>query len=170
MTVFSYLTLKKWAGAGGLTPYDPACINPASVDLRWSGRLLLERAGMVTMEQDVLLMQPGDFRLVDTLETIAMPPDAAGRLVMKSSFGRQGLGLLSGWFDPGYVGTATLQIVNHSKEDILITKDQRIVQLVLFHLDGVPEPYNGRYQYAAEPAAAEVDLEYQEFVTTFRGS
>ena len=60
------------------------------------------------------LLHPGEFILGSSVETFTFPTDLAGELTGKSSVGRVGLQVhvTAGFFDPGFSGTATLEIVN----------------------------------------------------------
>lgn len=149
--------LISWATRGGLTPCDVDCINPASVDLKWSGRVKV--AGKETWgelkEVDTLKMVRGEFYLLDTLEFITIPLNCAGILMLKSSLGRQGLEHShAGYFDPGFRGTGTLELHVLSPWPITLTKGQRIVQLALEELKAAPSKsyfLTGRYNDQSEP-------------------
>ena len=125
-----------WATGGGVSPYSPELVNPASIDLRFSGRVRYpvnspELWGDVA-EVEELTMQRGDFVLLDTLEYICMPIDWGGNLMLKSSMGRRGVEHLhAGWFDPSFEGTATLEMVHLHPYPITLKAGQPIVQLVL---------------------------------------
>jgi dCTP deaminase len=152
--------LRKWLlEAGGLKPYDMECVNPASVDLRWSGRY---RRALDTgvwsevykmQDHEHLVIRPGELVLMDTLETICMPSNCCGMITLKSSIGRMGLEHMhAGFFDPGFHGTGTLEMYGAAPWPIKIKPMQRIVQIVLMELHGYPDDqYNGRYQGDLEP-------------------
>jgi dCTP deaminase len=154
MCVLNDIQLIAWAASGGLTPYAAECVNPASVDLRWSGAFKISTfAGWSeTIQADELWMRQGDFYLLDTVEYVVMPEMCAGELFLKSSLGRQGLEHLhAGWFDPGFHGTATLEMENRSPRPLRLTRGQRLVQLVLHKMDAAPDKsylstghYNGQ--------------------------
>jgi deoxycytidine triphosphate deaminase len=156
--------LKQWAESGGLSPFEPANVNPASVDLRWSGKSKLalgtyfKNKWSLLEDSDTLILYPNQLYLLDTLEYIKMPVNAAGILMLKSSIGRQGLEHLhAGFFDPGFCGTATLEIINVSPRIVTITRGQRIVQLALQQMLTAPEisyAYTGRYNGQSEPQEA----------------
>lgn len=151
--------LRAWASGGGLTPYAPECINPASVDLRWSGRyrLAYPEGWGVVVEAAQLTMRPGQLFLLDTLETITIPDNTCGWLALKSSIGRMGLEHLhAGFFDPGFHGTGTLEMENRAPWVVTISIGQRIIQLALADV-AIPErtyQVTGRYngQSAPQPA------------------
>ena len=77
--------------------------------------------------------------LLDTVETVSMPNWACGLLSLKSSIGRMGLEHLhAGWFDPGFHGTATLEIKNMAPWTISLKRGQPIVQLALLSMSQEP--------------------------------
>lgn len=142
--------LKDWAGNGGLTPYDPECVNPASVDLRWSGRYrtCTHLGWSDVKESDELIIQPGHLHLLDTMEVVNMPIDCCGMITLKSSMGRQGLEHLhAGFFDPGFCGTATLEMHVVGPHAVTLVKGQRVVQITIMEMIDKPNNiYAGKYQ------------------------
>lgn len=158
--------LRAWAEAGGVTPYDPVCINPASIDLRWSGRYRIARplpGGWTGVkEADVLKLEPGLLYLLDSMEFIAVPENWAGLLALKSSMGRMGLEHLhAGFFDPGFQGTATLEMEVRAPWNVELAKGQRIIQLAFQRCTDVPDRIyseTGRYQGQTEPTAARLEF------------
>lgn len=158
--------LMEWIREGGIEPFHESCLNPASVDLRWSGRwrMAAESGFSGVHESASLTIEPGRLFLLDTLEYVRMPDCASGVLMLKSSIGRMGLEHLhAGFFDPAFHGTATLELVNMAPWPVHLDRGQRIVQLVLFEMMGRPDKsyretgrYNGQNapQEALTPAAA----------------
>ncbi len=162
MSALTDKQLKVWASFGGVIPYDEAMINPASIDLRWSGRyrksVYAPERWSAVQELEGLTMHQGVLYLLDTVETVTMPDDAAGFLMLKSSSGRKGLEHLhAGLFDPGFSGTATLEMENRHPYPVTIKKGQPIIQLCLVRTESIPlETYQvtGRYNGQAEPQVA----------------
>jgi len=109
-------------------------VNPASLDLCFSGRVCLPRpdwnnpryvnqwAGKLrenpqswqemktkmwgeVQEVETMVLMPGSFMLTDTPERFVFPENLAGQILLKSSWARVGLNhALAGWFDPGRPG------------------------------------------------------------------
>lgn len=128
-----------------VTPFDPDCINPASIDLKLGD----EFVNLKTKERfraDEITISPGDAYLATTIEYVRIPPDIAGQIALKSSLAREGLNhLLAGFCDPNFAGNLTLEI--YSVIPITLLAGDRIVQLVLARMAGVPmQTYRGRYQ------------------------
>lgn len=118
------------AGKLVINPYHPECQQPASYDLRSANDIPLEH---------------GKCTLVPTLEWVELPPDLAGTLMCRSSFGRKGVLLGAGYVDPGFRGQLTLCLTNMG-DDLVVRKNDRIVQLILHEVKGSGNGYAGRYQ------------------------
>ena len=125
------LDLDSAAGKLVIIPYGTECQQPASYDLRAAGNMVLER-GVCT--------------LVPTLEWVELPMDIAGTLRCRSSMGRRGVLLGAGFVDPGFRGQLTLCLTNMSADSIAITKNDRIVQMILHEVRNGNRLYTGRYQ------------------------
>ena len=137
-------------------PYDPACVNPASIDLTLSDEfgLLLDDGQVEFFTSDHIYVEPGQAILASSIEYIRMPEIAAGTVYLKSSRAREGLDhALAGWVDPGFEGTLTLEI--HSHRSLRLAAGQRVIQLVLSQMLEQPEQlYQGRYQGQTGPTMA----------------
>jgi dCTP deaminase len=125
--------LGKECGRGNLviTPYSGECQQPASYDLRSAGDSLLPK---------------GTCTLVPTLEWVELPMDLAGTLRCRSSFGRRGVLLGAGFVDPGFRGQLTLCLTNLGSDDIIVKKNDRVVQMILHEVREGSQSYSGRYQ------------------------
>jgi dCTP deaminase len=114
-----------------IRPYSDACQQPASYDLR--------------VAHDTTLPK-GTCTLVPTLEWVELPMDLAGTLRCRSSFGRRGILLGSGFIDPGFRGQLTLCLTNMGYEDIIVHENDRVVQMILHEVRKATRGYSGRYQ------------------------
>ena len=114
-----------------IDPYSQDCQQPASYDLRAAGSTVLARGGCT---------------LVPSRERVELPPDVAGTLRCRSSFGRRGVLMGGGFIDPGFRGQLTLCLTNMGNEDIRVDKNERIVQMILHEVRDGNQRYNGRYQ------------------------
>ena len=151
-----------WAQSGGVKNFALHTINPASIDLRWSGRF---RKAIPTSDRwtdvettDYLTIAQGELYLLDTIEFVTMPDDCVGLLMLKSSMGRMGAEHLhAGLFDPRFRGTATLEIAGMHPYPVTITAGQRIVQLILMRMGEAPAigyDVTGRYNGQNTPQVA----------------
>ena len=114
-----------------ISPYSSECQQPASYDLRVAENINLPK---------------GHCTLVPTLEWVELPKDLAGTLRCRSSFGRRGVLLGAGFVDPGFRGQLTLCLTNFGNDDILITENERVVQMIFHEVRESNRSYSGRYQ------------------------
>ena len=108
---------------GLVSPYDPALVNPASLDVRLGCELMVEMAEWSTMtsidigghtQVEPFYLQPHEFVLACTEETFFLPTNIAGQFALKSSRARSGIEhLMAGYCDPGWSGSKlTLELQN----------------------------------------------------------
>lgn len=85
------------------------------------------RTILVEMD-DRFIMQPGDFALASTMETLTLPDDLLGRLEGRSSIARLGITVHStaAVFEPGWVGTATMELSNLGRMPVALYPGMRI--------------------------------------------
>lgn len=167
------------AGRVVLEPFDPAMVQPASVDVRLDRTFRLfdnHRYPVIdpSVEQpdltrlvdvgpdDPLVLHPGEFVLGATYERVTLPDDVAARLEGKSSLGR--LGLLThstaGFIDPGFQGHVTLELSNTATMPILLWPGMKVGQLCFFRMSSPSSaPYGAgadgsRYQGQRGPTAS----------------
>lgn len=112
------------------------------------------------------IMQPGDFVLASTLETIAISPDLLGRLEGRSSLGRLGIVVHStaSIFEPGWDGRAVLELGNLGRMAISLTPGMRICAMTFEELSSRAEvPYSkkkgAKYVFQKGPDESKI---YQE--------
>lgn len=168
-----------------LDPYDPAMIQPASIDVRldrWFRLFDNHRYPVIDPAQDQseltrlvevapdepFVLHPGEFALGATYELVTLPDDVAARLEGKSSLGR--LGLLThstaGFIDPGFTGHVTLELSNTATLPITLWPGMKIGQLCFFQLSSPAEdPYGSgaqgsRYQGQRGPTASRSHLNF----------
>ncbi|NMM31764.1 MAG: dCTP deaminase [Cellulomonas sp.] len=162
-----------------LDPYDPAMIQPSSVDVRLDRFFRLfdnhkypvidpsidqpDLTHLVDVaKSDPFVLHPGEFVLGSTFECVTLPDDIAARLEGKSSLGRLGLMTHStaGFIDPGFSGHVTLELSNVATLPILLWPGMKIGQLCFFRLSSAAEfpygsdRYGSRYQGQRGPTAS----------------
>lgn len=102
------------------------------------------------MEQFIL--HPKEFALGSTLEYIKLPPNLAGRLEGRSTWGRVGLQIHStaGFVDPGFEGTLAFELYNAGKTPLPLFAGIRVAQISFYQCSEVTVPYNkkGEAKYA----------------------
>jgi len=77
---------------------------------------------------EAFIMQAGDFALASTLESLELPDDLLGRLEGRSSIARLGITVHStaAVFEPGWVGTATMELSNLGRMAVALYPGMRI--------------------------------------------
>ena len=148
-------------GRIGIDPYDPALMQPSSLDVRVDRLFRVFRNSRypyidVKAEQEGLtelvevsgdepfILHPGEFVLGSTLERVTLPDDLVARLEGKSSLGRLGLLIHStaGFIDPGFDGHVTLELSNVANLPITIYPAMKIGQLSFVQMSEPAEtPY-----------------------------
>jgi dCTP deaminase len=159
------------SGRIALDPYDPAMVQPSSVDVRIDRYFrvfenhryphidpAVEQAELTRLVEpdgdEPFILHPGEFVLGSTYEVVSLPDDVSARLEGKSSLGR--LGLLThstaGFIDAGFSGHVTLELSNVATLPIKLWPGMKIGQLCFFRLTSPAEaPYGSgaegsRYQ------------------------
>ncbi|HET7869921.1 MAG TPA: dCTP deaminase [Actinomycetota bacterium] len=170
-----------------IDPFDPASIQPSSIDLHVDDRFRVfansrypyidvkkEMPGLTEVvevaDPDPFILHPGEFVLGSTLERVAIPDDMVARLEGKSSLGRLGLLIHStaGYVDPGWDGYLTLELSNVANLPITIYPGMKIGQISFFRLTTPAErPYGStearsKYQGQRGPTASRFFEEFGE--------
>jgi dCTP deaminase len=188
--VLSDHTIKEEIAQGRLIiePLDLSCLQPASIDVHLDNKLLVFKAWRYPFyidvkqnlnnlnelveirEEEPFFLQPGEFVLASTLESITLPEDIVGRLEGKSSLGRIGLLIHStaGYVDPGWKGCLTLELSNVAKLPITLYYKMKIGQVSFLRLtSAVERPYGSpglgsKYQGQVEPTASRYYQDFEE--------
>lgn len=112
------------------------------------------------------IMQPGDFVLAVTLETVKIPTDLMGRLEGRSSLGRLGLVVHStaSIFDAGWDGKPVLELGNLGRMAISLTPGMRICAMTFEELTSPAEtPYvskkYAKYKFQNAPEESRIHQE-----------
>ena len=175
------------AGEVVIRPYDPADLQPSSVDLHLDRRFRVFRNNrypyidvrkpqpdlteILTIEDDEqFILHPGEFVLGQTLEWTELPNDLVARLEGKSSLGRLGLLIHStaGYVDPGWKGNLTLELSNVANLPIALYYGMKIGQISYFRMSSpVDRPYGSKelgskYQGQSEPTASAFHRDFAE--------
>jgi len=140
-------------------PYDPALIQPNSLDIRLGSHFVWYVPGDTVIDPyeresvcadveevvaDSIVLAPGQFLLAKTLEAIELPDDVVASIEGKSSIARLGIELhqTGGWIDAGFQGTITLEMCNVNSRPVRIYAGMPIGQLVFYRTDRAARPYN----------------------------
>lgn len=154
--------LLKVHGPKTISPYREELVQPASIDLLLGPEFVVfielpNFYNVVDPEVEHIkhkrirvkkglefCLEPNEFVLASTHETVTLPNMLAGRVEGKSSLGRLGLltHITAGFIDPGFHGQITLELKNVSNSTIVLYPGMRIAQLCLFKMIEPPEkPY-----------------------------
>lgn len=93
---------------------------------------------------DRFIMQPGDFALASTIESLQLPNDLVARLEGRSSIARLGITVHStaAVFEPGWIGTATMELSNLGRIAVALYPGMRICSFTFEQLTSPAEvPY-----------------------------
>jgi len=96
-------------------------------------------------DDEPFIMQPGDFALASTIETLELPDDLLGRLEGRSSIARLGITVHStaAVFEPGWFGTATMELSNLGRMAVALYPGMRICA---FSFETVSSPVQTPYR------------------------
>ncbi len=118
---------------------------------------------------DSFIVQPGEFVLGVTRESIKVPDDLVVRVEGRSSLGRLGIIVHStaGFVDPGFEGTITLEISNLNRLPVALYPGMRVCQLAFEMMTSPAEtPYNRKQgskylgQILPEESRLNADIEF----------
>lgn len=161
-----------------IAPFDEGRLKPASYVLslgarfrRWRReaepvQLWSAAAGATHLDDPfaagTVVLQPGDFILGCTAETVGLPPDLYGLISPLSHVARFGLALHCGadFVNPGFGGAAatalTLELVNHNPSPIELTAGMPIAHLRIGRIerDSAPAPRFRSIYEGADPLVA----------------
>lgn len=154
-------------GRLAVTPWNEDLLQPCSVDVRLGGDFRVfgaahepidsrrpEPTFSAHLEPDgSFWLDPGEFALGTTMETVTLGPDLAARYEGKSSIGRLGIQshITAAFIDAGFSGQITLELHNVNARPVLLYPGMAIGQLAFLPLDApARRPYGpargSRYQ------------------------
>ena len=96
--------------------------------------------------QKEIIIKPGEYYLVSTLEKINTPKDLMPVIFPRTSLFRAGLLLLNSKTDPGYQGSLTMGLKNLSEFEVRLQMGARICNVVFFKIEGQTANYRGQHQ------------------------
>jgi len=119
---------------------------------------------------EAFIVQPGEFVLGVTQETLTLPNDLVARVEGRSSLGRLGIIVHStaGFVDPGFSGTITLEISNLNRLPVALYPGMRVCQLAFEVMSSAADmPYNlkpnSKYQGQVLPEESRLSID-PEFI------
>jgi len=155
-------------GAIKIDPFDKKQVQPASIDIRVGkqGATTTTKKIIDIQDEGYILVDPGDFAIIISLEKLELGPQYTGRFGLRSKYARKGLIATTGpQIDPGFRGRLIIGITNLTPKAVSLPyKDDLLT--VEFHKLEQPakKPYNGPYQDKDELGPEEI-----EFITESDG-
>lgn len=117
-------------------------------------------------DEEPFIMQPGDFALASTMESLELADDLLGRLEGRSSIARLGITVHStaAVFEPGWTGTATMELSNLGRMAVALYPGMRICAFSFETVSSpVMTPYrakkNNKYSGQITPRASQLSEE-----------
>lgn len=139
-------------------------LGSCSIDLRLSGAFSIfehsrhpyidptKKVGMEEIMREVkvkngepFILQPSDFVLASTIESIKLPDDLVARLEGRSSLGRLGIVVHStaSIFEPGFWGTVVMELGNLGRLPVALYPGMRVCAMTFETLSSPAKvPYN----------------------------
>ena len=138
----------------------------ALIDLRQKIAIQDLMRTITVAQGDPFILQPGEFALAITEETLELDDDVLGRLEGRSSLGRIGIIVhgTAGLFDPGWRGRATLELSNLGVMPVALYPGMRICSFTFEQLSSrVEVPYykkiGNKYAGQDRPVASRLATE-----------
>lgn len=160
MAVLADFQIANLCQTGMVQPFDPALVNPASLDIRLGNSLLIETIEHPNMvpypfgdhsQEHPYLLMPGQFVLAGSLEKFWLPKTICATFALKSSRAREAIDhAKAGFCDPGWHNSAlTMEIRNNSQlHPRPLWPGMRIGQMVFEEMSSTPQrcyAQTGRY-------------------------
>lgn len=122
----------------------------------------------IDAETTPFIIQPGEFVLGVTMESVKLADDLVARVEGRSSLGRLGIIVHStaGFIDAGFEGTITLEITNINRMPVALYPGMRVCQLAFETMSSAAEvPYNrkksSKYQGQQYPEESRIFFDPQ---------
>lgn len=127
---------------GRLYPWQ---LQPVSVDLRLGGLSYKSGPTLPLEENGYWHINPGQFLLGSTMETVGVNENIWGDCRGKSTLAREGLIVeAAGLIDPGFEGQLTLEMFNMSSQLLTLQYGQPICQVMFGWVDTTPKRIYGQ--------------------------
>ncbi len=97
-------------------------------------------------EKRSISVQPGDFYLIKTIESVNMPENLTANMKPRSTTFRSGLSIRTGNIPPGYHGGLTFGLKNEGPVVVTIEMGARIIHVQFEEILGGGNKYRGQWQ------------------------
>lgn len=144
-----------------INPFEESQVQAATYDLRVGGQGATTSTKKIVNIKEVgyLLLQPGDFGVVNVLEEIRFGAQYAGRFGLRSKYARKGLSATTGpQIDPGYHGRLIVGVTNLTPKPISLPYKADFISVEIHRLEqATTKPYSGPYQDRLELGPEEIE-------------
>ena len=93
-----------------------------------------------------IVIKPGDFYLVKTIESVNMPENLTANMKPRSTTFRSGIFIRTGNIPPGYCGGLTFGLKNEGPVEVTIEMGARIIHVQFEEVQGGGNLYRGQWQ------------------------
>ena len=121
---------------------------------------------VIVRDDESFILQPGDFVLATSIESLTLPNNLLARLEGRSSLGRLGIVVHStaSVFDPGWEGVVVMELGNLGRMPVALYPGMRVCALTFEELSSNAEvPYNkkksAKYVGQKTPEASKIGEE-----------
>ena len=97
-------------------------------------------------EKKEIILKPGEFVLVKTIEKVNLPKNIAAIFRPRSTLQRCGIGLFTAAASPGYCGELTFGMANLGKNNFRLEMGTRIAHIIFFDTSENISAYRGQWQ------------------------
>jgi deoxycytidine triphosphate deaminase len=97
-------------------------------------------------QQKDIVLKPGDYVLIKTMEKVNLPSDVAAIFRPRSTLQRCGVALFTATASPGYCGELTFGLKNLGKNDFKLEMGARVAHIIFFKTSGNVSDYRGQWQ------------------------
>jgi deoxycytidine triphosphate deaminase len=97
-------------------------------------------------EKKTLIVKPGDFYLIKTIENVNMPQNLTANMKPRSTMFRSGIMIRTGNIPPGYCGGLTFALKNEGPVPVTIEMGARIIHVQFEEVEGGGNMYRGQWQ------------------------
>ncbi len=136
-----------------IDPFDDSIVRENGIDLRiggqyaeysFSGQIvdpceLNDSKGLFEVVEAIdgrIPVPPHRFVLLTTMEQVKFPDDLVGLCNLRSTLARYGLSISPTIIDAGFAGNVTIEIINNSKNYIILRRGMRFLHVVLERMEG----------------------------------
>ncbi|MGO9095846.1 MAG: dCTP deaminase domain-containing protein [Bryobacteraceae bacterium] len=143
-----------------LDPFDPDRVEPASYDVRIGNRAFASSSKDIVnlSERGVLIIEPGEFAVLESRERIELDRSTAAQLGLRSEYARRGLLMLSGpQIDPGFGGILVVRVVNLAPKRVALPYEAPFLTVQFFRLSRPSQKaYSGPQQHQTGITAKDI--------------